>query len=56
MLEYIKTHWAEIGVIVLTLHTLLKAIARMTKTSKDDEFLEKISKVIGYLFGKDPNA
>ena len=54
MITWIQTHWVEIGVIVLALHTLLKAIARVTKTQKDDAIVEKIGSIIGYFFGKDP--
>jgi len=53
-MDWIKSHWAEIGVIVLYLHTFLKAIARITATKKDDMIMDKIGSVIAYLFGKDP--
>lgn len=54
-MEWIQAHWAEIGVIVLALHTLLKAIARVTTTKKDDYFLEKVGAILKYFFaGKDP--
>ena len=56
MLDWIKNNWVQLGIIAFALHTLLKAIARTTKTAKDDSIVEKISKIIGYLFGKDPNA
>lgn len=55
-MDWIKANWVQIGVIVLAVHTLLKAIARVTKTKKDDIIVAKIGAVIGYLFGKDPNA
>lgn len=47
-------NWAEIGVAVLALHTILKAVARVTETKKDDAFVEQLGSVIGYLFGRDP--
>jgi len=56
MLDWIKDNWVGIGVIAFAFHTFLKAIARATKTGKDDKLIEKIGKIIGYLFGKDPNA
>lgn len=55
MVDWIKSNWPAIGVILLALHTLLKAIADVTKTKKDDEFVAKIGAVIGYLFGKRPD-
>ncbi len=55
-MDWIKSNWAEIGVIVLAAHTLLKAIARVTATQKDDAIVAKLGSIIGYLFGKDPNA
>lgn len=55
MIDYIKNNWAEIGVIVLALHTLLKAIADVTTTKKDDAIVAKLGSIIGYFFGKRPN-
>jgi len=54
MLQWVQENWVAIGVIALALHTLLKAIADVTKTKKDDEIIAKIGAVIGYLFGKRP--
>ena len=54
MIDWIKTHWVEIGVIAFALHTLLKAVARVTKTKVDDNIVAKIGAVIKYLFGRDP--
>ena len=53
-MDWIQTHWMEIGVIALAAHTLLKAIADVTKTKKDDAVVAKIGAIIGYLFGKRP--
>ena len=51
-MEWLQGHWVEIGVIAFAGHTLLKAIADVTKTKKDDAIVEKIGAVIGYFFGK----
>lgn len=56
MLDTIKAHWVEIGIIALAGHTFLKAIADVTTTKKDDAIVAKIGAVIGYLFGRRPNA
>jgi len=55
-MDWIKDNWIAIGVIALAVHTLLKAIARVTVTKKDDAIVAKIGAILGYLFGKDPNA
>jgi hypothetical protein len=53
-MDWISTHWIEIGVIALAAHTLLKAIADVTTTKKDDAIVAKIGSIIGYFFGKRP--
>jgi len=52
-MDWIRNNWAGIGVIVLSLHTLSKAIVRVTKTKKDDAFVAKVGSILGYLFGRD---
>lgn len=51
-MEWIQANWVQIGVIALGAHTLLKAIADVTKTKKDDAIVAKLGSIIGYLFGK----
>lgn len=53
-MEWIKDNWQQLTVIILAAHTLLKAIARVTKTKKDDAIVAKIGAIIAYIFGKDP--
>lgn len=55
-MEWLTQNWVGIGVIVFAVHTLLKAIARVTATKKDDALVAKIGSIIAYLFGKDPKA
>lgn len=54
-MDWLKENWQAVGVIVLALHTLLKAIARVTKTKVDDNIVAKIGAIIGYVFGHDPS-
>ena len=53
-MDWIQSNWAGIGVILIALHTLAKAIVRVTATKKDDKIVAQIGSIIGYLFGKDP--
>ena len=62
IVTFFKTHWAEIGVITLSIHTALKAIRdAIDKTPEtDDNWFEKfvtiLSKAAGYLIsGKRPH-
>lgn len=56
MAEWLAEHWAEIGVALLGLHTLAKAIAAATETKKDDEWVAAIGAFLAYLFvGKRPS-
>jgi len=50
-IEWVKNNWVQIGVVILALHTLLKAVADVTATKKDDAIVAKIGAIIGYLFG-----
>lgn len=50
LINLVKTHWVEIGVITFAVHTLLKAIADVTETKKDDAIVAKIGAVLGYIF------
>lgn len=54
-MDWIKDNWAQIGVVVLALHTFAKSIVRVTKTKKDDAIVAKIGAILGYLFGRDPS-
>lgn len=54
--DWIQNNWVAIGVIALSAHTLLKAVADVTKTKKDDAIVAKIGAIVGYLFGKRPNG
>ena len=54
MFDWIKDNWVQMSVIAFGLHTLLKAIADVTKTKKDDALVAKLGAFIGYLFGKRP--
>ena len=56
-MEWIQEHWAQLGVIVLAAHTLLKAIADAIDTNTEEEntfekIVGTIGKVIAYIFGK----
>jgi hypothetical protein len=56
-MNWIQENWMAVGVIVLAAHELLKAIADVTKTKKDDAIVAKIGSVLKYLFlGKRPGA
>lgn len=47
--------WKEVGIIALTTHTVLKAVSDVTKTKKDDKFVNKAGSFIGYFFGARPH-
>ena len=60
IVNFLKDHWVEIGVALLGIHTLLKAIRdAIDKTPQTDDnafekFVSLSGKVLGYLFGKRP--
>ena len=56
IVDYIRDNWVAMGVIVLGILNVLQAIAKLTPTDKDDKIVAKIGAVVGYLFGKNPNA
>ena len=50
MIDFIKTHWAEIGFIVLGLVRVAEAIAELTPSEKDDAVVAKIATVVRNFF------
>lgn len=54
-MDWITSHWVEIGVVWFAFQNLAKAVTDVTATKKDDAILAKISSIMGYLFvGKRP--
>ena len=63
MIDWLKAHWVEIGVVIIAVNTFLKAVRdAIDKTPETDDnkferFVTLVGKVCGYLFkGKRPNA
>lgn len=50
MFDWIKTHWAEIGVVILALVRLAESIAAMTPTDKDDKLIAKVKTILQNFF------
>ncbi len=50
-MEWLSQNWVQIcGVLALGVQ-LARAIAKMTKSSKDDALIEKIANVLAYFIG-----
>lgn len=50
MIEFIKSHWAEIGVILLGLVRAAEAIAELTPSERDDTVVAKIATMVRNFF------
>ena len=56
-MEWLQANWVQIGVVVLAIHTALKALAvAIDKDPATENAFEKVlnfvGNVLGYLFGK----
>ena len=51
-MEWIQTHWLEIGAAVASLIVLADMVAKWTATDKDDKIIAKIKAVIPVFWPK----
>ena len=49
-MDWIHSHWEQIGLGYMMVHTFAKSIVDATKTKKDNKIFDVVSNILNYLF------